>query len=55
MCTSAERGAVFFVVLDLHVLPEQQASQLLHLPLQESAHYQQGAHQLNTHLRDTQH
>lgn len=50
VCTSAERGSILSVVLDLCVLPTQQTSELLHLPLQQVAHRQQGAHQLNTHL-----
>lgn len=49
--TSAERGSVLSEVLDLCVLPHQQPSELLHLPLQQVAHCQQGAHQLSTHLR----
>lgn len=49
--TSGERGSVLSVVLDLRVLPHQQAPELLHLPLQQVAHGQQGAHQLSTHLR----
>lgn len=51
LCTSAERGSILSVVLDLSVLPHQQTSQLLHLPLQQAAHRQQGAHQLNAHLK----
>lgn len=51
VCTSAERGSVLSEVLDLCILPHQQTSELLHLPLQQVAHGQQGAHQLSTHLR----
>lgn len=51
VCTSAERGTVLSVVLDLCVLPHQQTSELPHLPLQQVAHGQQGAHQLSAHLK----
>lgn len=51
VCTSAERGSVLSEVLDLCILPHQQTAELLHLPLQEVAHGQQGAHQLSTRLR----
>lgn len=51
VCTSAEGGSVLSVVLDLCILPQQQTSQLLHLMLQQTAHRQQGAHQLHAHLQ----
>lgn len=51
--TSAERCSVLLVVLDFGILPCQQTSELLHLPLQQVAHDQQGAHQVNTHLKTT--
>lgn len=50
MCTSAERGSVLSVVLDLRVLPQQQTLHLLHLMPQQTAHRHQGAHQLHTRL-----
>lgn len=43
-CTSAECGSILLVVLNLGILADQQAFQLLHLLLQRVAHGQQRLH-----------
>lgn len=44
LITSAERGSVLSVVLNLCILPGEQTFQLLNLLLQQAAYHQQRAH-----------
>lgn len=48
--TSTQDSSVLLIVLYLRILPSQKGSQILHLPLQDSTHCQQGAHQMPAHL-----